>query len=141
MEDQNLTPEESNSKTPVVETTKDSYTELMNYAIKLKMEERNESMDMYRAAANEMDEGEMIAMLGKTAISYLELASKSSSSIIDIANSIQKIAYSELDESTQASAVTLEERELFAEMAKDMRDGRRSKKEKRKIDNDNNKER
>jgi len=141
MEDQNLTPEESNSKTPVVETTKDSYTELMNYAIKLKMEERNESMDMYRAAANEMDEGEMIAMLGKTAISYLELASKSSSSIIDIANSIQKIAYSELDESTQASAVTLEERELFAEMAKDMRDGRRSKKEKKKKDNDNNKER
>jgi|TARA_R110000851_G_scaffold85152_1_gene185274 hypothetical protein len=139
MEDQNLTPEENNGKTPIVETTKESYTELMNYAIKLKMEERNESMDMYRAAANEMDEGEMIAMLGKTAISYLELASKSSSSIIDIANSIQKIAYSELDESTQESAVTLEERELFAEMAKDMRDGRRSKRGKSKKDKDNNK--
>lgn len=135
MEDQNLTPEENSDHTPKVETTKDSYTELMNYAIKLKMEERNEAMDMYREAANEMDEGEMIAMLGKTAISYLELASKTSSSIIDIANSIQKIAYSELDESAQASAVTLEERELFAEMAKDMRDGRRSKKKKEREDN------
>jgi len=130
MEEQDST--HKNNNTPKVETTKDSYTELLNYAINLKMEERNEAMDMYRSAADEMDEGEMIAMLGKTAISYLELASKTSTSIIDIANSIQKIAYSELDDSTQDSAVTLEERELFAEMAKDMRDGRRSKKNKKK---------
>jgi len=129
--------EQNQNSSPKVDVTKESYLELLNYASQLKMEERNEAMDMYRKAADEMEDGEMIAYIGKTAISYLDLASKTSSSIIDIAQSIQKIAFNEQDdEDSGGISISSEERQVFAEMAKDMRDSRRERKNRKENNED-----
>jgi len=129
--------EQNQNNSPKVDVTKESYLELLNYASQLKMEERNEAMDMYRKAADEMEDGEMIAYIGKTAISFLDLASKTSSSIIDIAQSIQKIAFNEQDdEDSGGISISSEEREVFAEMAKEMRDSRRSRKNRKENNED-----
>ncbi len=120
--------EQNQNIAPKVDVTKESYLELLNYASQLKMEERNEAMDMYRKAADEMEDGEMIAYIGKTAISYLDLASKTSNSIIEIAQSIQKIAFNDQDnEESSGVSISSEERQVFAEMAKDLRDDRRKR--------------
>ena len=129
--------EQNQNSSPKVDVTKESYLELLNYASQLKMEERNEAMDMYRKAADVMEDGEMIAYIGKTAISYLDLASKTSSSIIDIAQSIQKIAFNEQDdEDSGGISISSEERQVFAEMAKDMRDSRRERKNRKENNED-----
>ncbi len=129
--------EQNQNNSPKVDVTKESYLELLNYASQLKMEERNEAMDMYRKAADEMEDGEMIAYIGKTAISYLDLASKTSNSIIEIAQSIQKIAFNEQDdEDSGGISISSEERQVFAEMAKDMRDSRRERKNRKENNED-----
>lgn len=124
---------QNNNQVPKVDVNRESYLDLLNFASQLKMEERNEAMDMYRKAADEMGDGEMIAYIGKTAISYLDSASKASSSLIEIAQSIQKIAFNDTEEDDSGgNAITTEEREVFAEMARDMREERRNRKKKKK---------
>ncbi len=77
--------------------SKEGYLKLIKEVYKKKLEERELALDRYRKADEQMVSEEQFMMLGKNAVSYLTLASTSTSDIAQIAKEIKSIVYKDND--------------------------------------------
>jgi hypothetical protein len=121
---------EEENNNPKIKIDKESHIELLNFIAKQKLEDRELALDRYRKADEEMEDGEMMAMLGKTAISYLELASKSSNVLLEMARDIQKIVYKDDEEGPTGGFMLSEaDRQFIASEKKEERSERRARRQ------------
>ena len=76
-----------------LQITKEGYIELTSKVFGNKEEERELALDRYRIADGEMVTAEQFLVLGKNAVSFLDLASKSSNTMAEIAKEIKSIVF------------------------------------------------
>lgn len=117
---------------PAIDVTKDSVLSMLTKVASFKMEERDLALDRFkRVNENMVDENEFWAN-GKSAILYLDSASKSSNYLGDLARDVMKLVFKE-DVPGGGSNVGImneEDRKKLASMADSMlKDRRKSSKE------------
>lgn len=78
-----------------VNIDKDGYLELISKVYENLQEERELALDRYRRADDLMENIDQFALLGKNAVSFLNLASNSTNSMAAIAKEIKSIVYKE----------------------------------------------
>jgi N-acetylglucosamine kinase-like BadF-type ATPase len=76
-----------------VEISKKGYLDLITRVFNNKLEERELALDRYRKADEQMESTEQFMMIGKQAVSYLNLASLASNDLANIAKEIKSIVY------------------------------------------------
>lgn len=77
---------------PKIEVTKNSVLNMLAKVAGMKIEERDLALDRFKRVNEEMSEDDFWIQ-GKTAIMYLESASKSSNYLGDMAKDVMKLAY------------------------------------------------
>ena len=115
-----------------LEISKDGYLNLLKKIYENKLEEREFALDRYRKADEQMESPEQFVLIGKNAVSFLNLASLSTNDLASIAKEIKSIVYKE----TQADSgqVTLEEgwKDSISDAVEELE---KTRKFSRKIDN------
>jgi len=93
-----------------IDITKDGYLKLINEVYIRKLEERQYALDRYRKADEMMESAEQFVLMGKNAVSFLSLASTSTSDIASLAKEIKSIVYKEnADEITSGDKGSLDD--------------------------------
>jgi hypothetical protein len=83
-----------------IEISKEGYLKLLSKVYANKLEERELALDRYRTVDEQMDGAEQFVLMGRNAVSFLTLASTSSSDIANIAKEIKSIVYKDSEESS-----------------------------------------
>ena len=78
-----------------INISKEGYLDLLEKVFQNKTEERELALDRFREADEQMDSAEAFVLMGKNAVSFLTLASNSTSDIANIAKEIKSIVYSD----------------------------------------------
>lgn len=76
-----------------IEISKEGYLELIQKIYDNKIEERELALDRYRKADDEMTSTEQFVLMGKNAISFLNLVSISTNDMANLAKEIKSIVY------------------------------------------------
>jgi len=76
-----------------IDISKEGYLNLIKEVYKRKIEERQYALDRYRKADEMMVSAEQFVLMGKNAVSFLTLASNSTSDIASLAKEIKSIVY------------------------------------------------
>jgi len=76
-----------------LEISKDGYLNLIKKIFENKLEERELALDRYRKADNQMESAEQFVLMGKNAVSFLNLASLSTNDLASLAKEIKSIVY------------------------------------------------
>lgn len=76
-----------------IEITKDGYLNLIKRVFDNKLEERELALDRYRKADDQMETAEQFVLMGKNAVSFLNLASISTNDLASLAKEIKSIVY------------------------------------------------
>lgn len=116
-----------------VEISKEGYLELINQVYQNKIEERELALDRYRMADEQMETTEQFVLMGKNAVSFLNLASNSSAEVAALAKEVKSIVYKEDEESGAIG-------NLSEEFKNQVSDHIREVEENRKKENKNNTE-
>ena len=80
-----------------VEISKEGYLELINQVYEDKLEERELAIDKYRSVDEQMETAEQFILMGKNAVSFLNLAANSSTEIAALAKEIKSIVYADTE--------------------------------------------
>lgn len=76
-----------------LEISKDGYLNLIKKVFENKLEERELALDRYRKADEQMESAEQFMLMGKNAVSFLNLASVSTNDLAALAKEIKGIVY------------------------------------------------
>lgn len=76
-----------------IEISKDGYLSLIKRVFENKLEERELALDRYRKADEQMETAEQFVLMGKNAVSFLNLASLSTNDLAGLAKEIKSIVY------------------------------------------------
>ena len=76
-----------------LEISKTTYLKLLQKIYGNKLEERDLALDRYRKADEQMESIEHFVLMGKTAVSFLNLASLSTNDLASLAKEIKSIVY------------------------------------------------
>ena len=76
-----------------LEISKDGYLSLIKRVFENKLEERELALDRYRKADEQMESVEQFMLMGKNAVSFLNLASLSTNDLASLAKEIKTIVY------------------------------------------------
>lgn len=100
-----------------------------------KDEERNLALDKYRQIEQDLNDAEQFAIMGKQAAAYLEIASKCTNDIKDLAEKIKDIMKRDNEEESSEGGLTDEEKRQLTDIVQGQ-----SKKEKGDGDGENSEE-
>lgn len=76
-----------------VEISKKGYLDLISKVYENKLQERELALDRYRKVDEQMETAEQFMLIGRYAVSYLNLASLASNDMANIAKEIKSIVY------------------------------------------------
>jgi len=76
-----------------IEISKDGYLALIKRVFENKLEERELALDRYRKADDQMETAEQFAIMGKNAVSFLNLASLSTNDLAALAKEVKSLVY------------------------------------------------
>lgn len=76
-----------------LEISKEGYLNLIKRVFDNKLEERELALDRYRKADEQMETAEQFVLMGKNAVSFLNLASLSTNDLASLAKEIKGIVY------------------------------------------------
>ena len=92
-----------------IDISKEGYLNLIKEVYKRKIEERQYALDRYRKADEMMESAEQFVLMGKNAVSFLTLASNSTSDIANLAKEIKSIVYKDNTDSSNGSGSELDD--------------------------------
>lgn len=116
---------------PKIDANKDSVLSMLSKVAAFKMEERDLALDRFKRCNEDMDD-EAFFIQGKTAIMYLDSASKASNYLGDIAKDMMKLVFEAPSESGQQAS--LNDKESISQLAASMiRDRRRNVEEPKRL--------
>ena len=76
-----------------IEISKDGYLNLIKRVFENKLEERELALDRYRKADDQMESAEQFVLMGKNAVSFLNLASITTNDLASLAKEVKSIVY------------------------------------------------
>lgn len=94
-----------------LEISKEGYLKLIEKVLQNKTEEREMALDRYRKADNQMETVEQFILMGKTAVSFLELASTTTNDLAMLAKEIKSIIYKDNAPADSSSGIDEKYRE------------------------------
>ena len=107
-----------------LEISKDGYLSLIKKVFENKLEERELALDRYRKADDQMETAEQFMLMGKNAVSFLNLASISTNDLANLAKEIKGIVYKEDDGGNVDSTLSDDWKNTISERIEEVEKGR-----------------